>query len=175
MVFVLLYCCRWTLPASRFTSQQQLLTALHHHCMQLLAQARDLLPPQACTLGQHSSSTSSTTNRSSSGSNTGQSGSSTEAGSSLHGEQATGAVNSSSSSSAGVQQQQLALQAREVLQQQRDAWQLCLAHVQHNLLLVMQLTKHWQHHNAHLCLDMVLSKDRYVEGLQGGGVWYSSA
>jgi hypothetical protein len=131
-----------------------MLTALHHHCMQLLAQARDLLSPQACTLSQVSNRS---TNSSISGGSAGRSGSSR-----AHGEQAAGA---SGSSAAGFEQQRQQQQAGEVLQQQRQAWQLCLAQVQHNLLLVMQLTKHWQHHNAHLCLDMVLSKNRCVEGL----------
>jgi hypothetical protein len=34
------------------------------------------------------------------------------------------------------------------LQQQRQAWRQCLAQVQHDLLLVLQLTKHWQYHNT---------------------------
>lgn len=52
--------------------------------------------------------------------------------------------------------------SEQQLQQQRQAWQLCLAQVQHNLLLVLQLTKHWQYQNAHLCLNLVLSNNRCV-------------
>jgi hypothetical protein len=37
---------------------------------------------------------------------------------------------------------------KQQLQQQRQAWQQCLAQVQRNLMLVLQLTKHWQHHNT---------------------------
>jgi hypothetical protein len=43
-------------------------------------------------------------------------------------------------------------------QQQRRAWELCLAQVQHDLLLVLQLTKHWRHHNAHLCLPQAIKQ-----------------
>lgn len=38
--------------------QQLLLAALHSHCMQLLIQARELLPAGVCRLGQGSSSSS---------------------------------------------------------------------------------------------------------------------
>jgi hypothetical protein len=79
-----------------------MLAALQSHCMQLLAQARDGLPPNCCTA--------------SSSSNT------------------WGGASFSDSGS--------------IQQQQRQAWQLCMAQVQHNLLLVLQLTKHWQNSNV---------------------------
>lgn len=93
-----------------------LLGALHCHCMQLLAQAREHLPPEACALqGQHSSS--------------------------------------SSSQPSQPQPQQL---------HDEEAWRLCLAQIQHNLLLVLQLIRDWQHHNAHCCLSSVLVSERCV-------------
>jgi hypothetical protein len=89
------------MPADSAAQQQMFLAALHCHCMQLLAQARDQLPPATCSLG-HSAGSSRSSNDSASG------------------------------------QQQLLLQA----------WQQCLQQVQHNLLLVLKLTKHWQQLNG---------------------------
>mgnify|MGYP001810463094 CR=1 FL=1 len=34
-------------------------------------------------------------------------------------------------------------------QQQREAWQLCLSQVQHDLLLVLQLTQQWRVQDTH--------------------------
>jgi hypothetical protein len=87
------------LAEDRQKSQQQLLRALHCHCMQLMAQARDNLMPAACTAGSRRA--------------------------------IDGAVST-------LDQQQ---------QQQRQMWQQCVQQVQHNLLLVLQLTKHWQDGN----------------------------
>ena len=82
--------------------------------MQLLVQAREQLPPEACSIGSSSAGYS-----------------------------------SSSSSSRGQQGHQ----------QQHAAWQLVCAQVQYNLLLVLQLTKHWEHHNAHRCFLKVLQNN----------------
>jgi len=45
-------------------------------------------------------------------------------------------------------------------QQQQLAWQLCCTQVQHDLLLVLQLTKHWQHHNQVAGLEHMLGPTR---------------
>lgn len=91
--------------------------------MQLLAQAREQLPPEACPLqGQHTTSSSSS-------------------------------QLSPSPSPQPQPQQQL---------HDEGAWRLCLAQVQHNLLLTLQLIRDWRHHNAHCCLSSVLLMDRCV-------------
>jgi hypothetical protein len=82
-----------------------MLAALHSHCMQLLVQARDGLPPDCGTAAASSSTT-------------------------------RGGASFGDSESLYHQQQQ------------QQAWQLCMAQVQHNLLLVMQLSKHWQDSNV---------------------------
>lgn len=46
--------------------------------------------------------------------------------------------------------------------QQQLAWQLCCSQVQHDLLLVLQLTKHWQHHNQVAGLEHMLRGTRWV-------------
>lgn len=92
------------------------MTSLHSHCMQVLSNAREQLPPEVCMLG-NSSSTS-------------------------------GSSGAGSSADAAIQQQQ---------QQQ---WRLCCTQVQHDLLLVLQITKHWQQQNAHRCLHEVVLKKR---------------
>lgn len=51
-------------------------------------------------------------------------------------------------SSSGIQGGARCSDSGSLQQQQRQAWQLCVAQVQHNLLLVMQLSKHWQDSNV---------------------------
>jgi hypothetical protein len=87
-----------------------LLAALHCHCMQLLAQARDQLPSQTCALGQ--------------------------------------AAASNASSGGGCSSSQ----------QQQQAWQQRLQQVQHNLVLVLQLTRHWQQDNVFAAFEKLYSK-----------------
>lgn len=81
--------------------------------MQLLVQAREQLPPAACTLGTSSPSSS-------------------------------GSCSSRNDDSSSV------------LAQQRQAWQLTCAHLQHNLLLVISLTKSWDRDNTFLSFGKVL-------------------
>jgi hypothetical protein len=100
--------------------------------MQLLALAQEFLPPAACAFD----STATTSSSSSSSS------SSARCGKDVGG--------------SGHQQQQQQQQQEEA----EEAWQLCLAQVQHNLLLVLQVMKHWQYHNAHLCLGSTLHQLR---------------
>jgi hypothetical protein len=104
--------------------------------MQLLALAQELLPPDACTLGSTGSSSSSSS-------------------SARHCKDAGGS---------GHPQQQQQQQQRERQQQEEEgaeaAWQLCLAQVQHNLLLALQVMKHWQYHNAHMCLGSTIQQLR---------------
>lgn len=102
-------CCRWQLDLSRMRSQQQLLTAIQCHCMQVLAQAHEQLAPAACMVGS---------------------------------------CRSSSSSSQDAE-----------LQLQRQAWRQCVSVVQHNVLLVLQLTKQWKQHNALGALERLLRRN----------------
>jgi len=44
--------------------------------------------------------------------------------------------------------------------QQQQQWRLCCTQVQHDLLLVLQITKHWQQQNAHRCLQEVVLEKR---------------
>lgn len=91
-----------------------ILAALHCHCLQLLAQARDLLPPQACTLG---------------------------------GQQERSRARGSCSSSAGSRASSAVpnrQSSHPQLNCQRQAWQAYVSQLQHNLLLVLTLTRQWQ-------------------------------
>jgi hypothetical protein len=100
--------------------------------MQLLAQARDQLPPEACGVGQHPRISSSSSISSGSGGSRGGVG---------------GASGSSSSRPAAAAAASTDASAQQ--QQQQQAWQLCLAQVQHNLLLLLQLSRLWQEEQAH--------------------------
>jgi hypothetical protein len=102
-----------------------LLQALHCDCLQLLAQARDELPPETYCVGQHSR-VSSSISSSSGGAGGGSSGG---------GSSSSRPISAASRDASAQQQQQ---------QQQQQAWQLCLAQVQHNLLLLLQLSRRWQ-------------------------------
>lgn len=122
--------CRWQLQPDRRWPQTELLAALHCHCMQLLAQASDHLPAELCSLK-----------------GTGIISSSNGSGDGYSSGSGSGTGNSSSSIRSGGSPSQQA------------AWQRCIAEVQHNLLLVLQLTKHLQDHNERGSLDSLLAEN----------------
>jgi hypothetical protein len=141
-------------PLNKAESQAVLLASLHCHCTQLLVEARDQLPLHACGVGQRPCSGC----RTIAGPDNDCQCSSKASGSSSDSADATGSCSNGSCEvgfQGGLQQQR----------QQREAWQLCLAQVQRNLLLVMQLTKHWQRGNASGgVVDLLSAKLYCVQG-----------